>query len=413
MMPCNLVVNPKRVFLFILLFGAVSLLLLMYLPDGVKKNHIVSSFEFHRKYNLQDYRHVPATKPVEFKKRSNKYPEKKLYAHQQSEKHFYTLKGNNASLRKRIKEQNMFHLLLFREFLNYNSFAALQRPLNKTLVRDNKWKDTDTIQERRRAFYYDFCKKYNHYLPRTSLGRLVSRIFVEEKYRILYCEVPKAGCSNWKRTLMVLGGFASSTGNISHDAAHNKKYLKKLDSYDLKEIYYRLQNYTKVIFVRHPMERLVSAFRDKFEHPNKYYHPVFGRPIIKRYRNNASAEALKTGSGVTFQEFVSHVLDPLRPVSMDIHWEQINRLCHPCLVKYDFIGKSETLDEDANYFLNLIGAPKELTFPKFKDRHTTDKRTTSDVVIQYLQKLSPVSRRQICDFYNLDFLMFNYTKLCV
>ena len=57
--------------------------------------------------------------------------------------------------------------------------------------------------------------------------------------------------------------------------------MKKLDSFDLKGIYSRLNTYTKAVFVRDPMERLVSAFRDKFEHPNSYYHPVFGKAIIK------------------------------------------------------------------------------------------------------------------------------------
>ncbi|XP_032943546.1 carbohydrate sulfotransferase 9 isoform X3 [Rhinolophus ferrumequinum] len=283
-------------------------------------------------------------------------------------------------------------------------------PLNKSLVKDTKWRRTDETQEKRRSFLQEFCKNYgavSH--PQSQLFHMVSRIYVEDKHKILYCEVPKAGCSNWKRILMVLNGLAPSAYNISHDAVHYGKHLKKLDSFDLKGIYTRLNTYTKAVFVRDPMERLVSAFRDKFEHPNSYYHPVFGKAIIKKYRPNACEEALNNGSGVKFKEFVHYLLDSHRPVGMDIHWEKVSKLCYPCLINYDFVGKFETLEEDANYFLELIGAPKELKFPNFKDRHSSDERTNAEVVRQYLKDLTRTERQLIYDFYYLDYLMFNYT----
>ncbi|XP_036252438.1 carbohydrate sulfotransferase 9 isoform X2 [Molothrus ater] len=284
-------------------------------------------------------------------------------------------------------------------------------PLNKTFVKGGEWQDIDSAQEKRRAFLQDFCRKYNSRKKlQTHLVHLVSRIYVEDRHKVLYCEVPKAGCSNWKRVLMVLSGLAASANNISHDDVHYGKHLRKLDSYDLKGIYTRLNMYTKFIFVRDPMERLVSAFRDKFEHPNSYYHPVFGKAIIKKYRHHADEEALKTGSGVKFKEFIQYLLDSHRPIGMDIHWEQVSKLCYPCLINYDFIGKFETLEEDANYFLQLVGAPANLKFPKFKDRHSSDERTSTEVVRQYLKELSKEERQLTYDFYYLDYLMFNYTS---
>ncbi|KAL1773978.1 carbohydrate sulfotransferase 9 [Sigmodon hispidus] len=290
------------------------------------------------------------------------------------------------------------------------NWPLVARPLNKSSVQDNKWKKADVTQEKRRSILHEFCKKYGRVNnPQFNLLHVVSRIYVEDKHKILYCEVPKAGCSNWKRVLMVLNGLASSVYNISHDTVHYGKHLKTLNSFDLKGIYTRLNTYTKAVFVRDPMERLVSAFRDKFEHPNSYYHPVFGKAIIKKYRPNAYAEALNNGSGVTFKEFVYYLLDAHRPVGMDIHWERVSKLCHPCLINYDFIGKFETLEEDASYFLQLIAAPEELKFPNFKDRHSSDERTNAQVVQRYLKDLSREQRQHIYDFYHLDYLTFNYT----
>ncbi|KAM4572404.1 carbohydrate sulfotransferase 8-like isoform 1-T1 [Odontesthes bonariensis] len=271
-------------------------------------------------------------------------------------------------------------------------------------------------QESRRRLLTEVCAKYQPGVGEKRVSRRqvsrrqVSRVFVEDRSRLLYCEVPKAGCSNWKRVLMVLSGAAKSTRDIPHDAAHYANRLRRLDSYDPAAITERMRFYTKVLFVREPFERLVSAFRDKFENPNSYYHPVFGRPIISRYRANASRAALSTGAGVTFREFVQYLLDVRRPVGMDIHWEPVSQLCSPCLLRYNFIGTFESLEEDANYLLRAIRAPRNLTFPEFKDRNPLAERTSSTLTQKYFSQLNATERQKAFDFYYMDYLMFNYPK---
>lgn len=266
-------------------------------------------------------------------------------------------------------------------------------------------------QESRRRLLSEVCAKYQPSVTEQLVSqRQVSRVYVEDRSRLLYCEVPKAGCSNWKRVLMVLGGSAVSTRDIPHDVAHYANHLQRLESYDRAGIAERLRSYNKVLFVREPFERLVSAFRDKFESPNSYYHPVFGRPIISRYRANASRTALRTGAGVTFREFVQYLLDVRRPVGMDIHWEPVSQLCNPCLLRYNFIGKFERLEEEANFLLQSIGAPMNLTFPDFKDRNPLAERTSSSITQKYFAQLNSTERQKAYDFYYMDYLMFNYPK---
>lgn len=266
-------------------------------------------------------------------------------------------------------------------------------------------------QESRRRLLSEVCAKYQPSVTEQLVSqRQVSRVYVEDRSRLLYCEVPKAGCSNWKRVLMVLGGSAVSTRDIPHDVAHYANHLQRLESYDRAGIAERLRSYNKVLFVREPFERLVSAFRDKFESPNSYYHPVFGRPIISRYRANASRTALRTGAGVTFREFVQYLLDVRRPVGMDIHWEPVSQLCNPCLLRYNFIGKFERLEEEANFLLQSIGAPRNLTFPDFKDRNPLAERTSSSITQKYFAQLNSTERQKAYDFYYMDYLMFNYPK---
>lgn len=289
------------------------------------------------------------------------------------------------------------------------SAGALARPA--PWAPDGHWVTLHHSQQERKRVMQEACAKYRASSSRRAVTpRHVSRIFVEDRHRVLYCEVPKAGCSNWKRVLMVLAGLASSTADIQHDTVHYGSALKRLDTFDRQGILHRLSTYTKMLFVREPFERLVSAFRDKFEHPNSYYHPVFGKAILARYRANASREALRTGSGVRFPEFVQYLLDVHRPVGMDIHWDHVSRLCSPCLIDYDFVGKFESMEDDANFFLSLIRAPRNLTFPRFKDRHSQEARTTAQIAHQYFTQLSALQRQRTYDFYYMDYLMFNYSK---
>ncbi|XP_068160017.1 carbohydrate sulfotransferase 8-like isoform X2 [Antennarius striatus] len=262
----------------------------------------------------------------------------------------------------------------------------------------------------RRQLMKEICAKYKSSISRTVTRHHVKHLYVEDKYKLLYCQVPKAGCSNWKRTLMVLAGQAPNAQSIKHDTVHYGHHLKTLDSFGRQGIMHRLKTYTKVIFVREPLERMVSAYRDKFENPNNYYHSLFGKPIISKYRSNPSRAALKTGSGVTFKEFVQYLLDVHRPVGMDIHWEQVNQLCNPCLIEYDFIGKFENMEEESNFVLRLTGAPPNITLPSFKDRNPTDTRTSMQITQKYFSQVSMLERQRVYDFYYMDYLMFNYSK---
>lgn len=299
-----------------------------------------------------------------------------------------------------------------RKLLLKGSFAAPRTPAGQEekqhLRQQHQFART---QESRRRLLANICAKYQPGVGERRVSqRQVSRVYVEDRFRLLYCEVPKAGCSNWKRVLMVLGGTAASTRDIPHDAAHYGNHLRRLENYDRVGIAERLRSYTKVLFVREPFERLVSAFRDKFESPNSYYHPVFGRPIISRYRANATRTALRTGAGVTFREFVQYLLDVRRPVGMDIHWEPVSQLCNPCLLRYNFIGKFESLEEEANFLLQSVGAPRNLTFPDFKDRNPHAERTSSKITQRYFAQLNSTERQRAFDFYYMDYLMFNYPK---
>ena len=54
------------------------------------------------------------------------------------------------------------------------------------------------------------------------------------------------------------------------------------------EFVFIFQSTVNFLIVRHPFERLVSAFIDKIEHGNKlFFYIAYGEPIVRRFRKKA------------------------------------------------------------------------------------------------------------------------------
>ncbi|XP_057711109.1 carbohydrate sulfotransferase 11 isoform X2 [Corythoichthys intestinalis] len=236
----------------------------------------------------------------------------------------------------------------------------------------------------------------------------LKHLVVDEEHELLYCYVPKVACTNWKRVMMVLTGHGkySDPMEIPSNEAHVPSNLKTLNQYSIAEINRRLKTYLKFLFVREPFERLVSAYRNKFTLKyNSSFHKRFGTRIVRRYRKNATAEALANGADVTFKEFAEYLADPAtrRDGPLNEHWQTVYQLCHPCHIRYDLVGKYETLEDDANYVLRLAG--EALRFPSY----AKSTRTTDAMTAQFFANVSTEQRQRLYQLYKLDFLMFNYS----
>ena len=242
---------------------------------------------------------------------------------------------------------------------------------------------------------------------------MFENMYVDDKYKLMFCEIPKVACTNFKIIMLLLTGQMNTTDpmQLRADKVHGEyaqKYLHKLSSFSDSEIRHKLKNYFKVMIVRDPLERLLSAYRNKFTvHYNDYFKLRFGRNIIKKYRQHPTSEALATGGDVSFKEFAQYITDPstLTTGEFNPHWRQYYKLCHPCQLQYEFVGKYESLNEDMAFLLRLLNVDDVISMPPSRISGTR----TSDLMAKYFANITSEQLHKLWQVYSTDYNMFGYS----
>jgi hypothetical protein len=162
---------------------------------------------------------------------------------------------------------------------------------------------------------------------------------------IVYVKNPKAACST---VLLWLDHL--HTGELDFDPAnvHTEHRLPKVAELGRRTVEELLAGAGyRFTFVRHPLTRFASAYRDKL------VNDAERRPMIQA----ALGLPEDPDVPVSLEQFVSGVeqQDPL--VEMDPHWRpQHVNLMHP-VVTYDHVGRVETFSEDLATITKAAGLP--------------------------------------------------------
>ncbi|XP_066978991.1 carbohydrate sulfotransferase 11-like [Macrobrachium rosenbergii] len=362
----------------------------------------------------------------------------------------------------------VYILLCNKSLVMRQQFFPLKEPKQNTWAKE---------QERRRSILRRACgesssgrtsrgARYAHLLEMNKDDLL--HLLADDKHKVIYCFIPKVGCTSWKRVFMILGNISNAkqvddidailphlivgemqllqtteelavtsesatamtearvqlmneesgenaadennnTGRSKADC--NGQRVKKEKSHLTATTDYRrttavecqdellvkkLENYKKFIVVRHPIERLVSAYFDKIHHKEGKL-PMQRKvlPFVRKTRKNA------TVTDITWPEFVSFVVR--KGGRLNAHWMPYESLCLPCQIDYDFILKFETLDEDAEGLLRAIGAPEDFHFP----HHET--KINASLVGQLEKDLTRGQMLAISHYFGNDFDMFEYS----
>ena len=269
----------------------------------------------------------------------------------------------------------------------------------------------DWLEEQRRR-RNSVVKACTNFRTENITEYVLRRIFVSDAHKILYCAIPKIACTNWKAIMLILNGKTVPKGKNVHHVT-----IPSLKDFSAEEVDRRLREYKKLIIVRNPHERLLSAYNDKFADRNKdsyfvrNYSPVIRKNTAKYMKRKYNRKyATDKKAKITFQDFVRYVGNVENKLSRrpECHWREIYQLCSPCAIQYDYILKLETMSDDARYILSSINASHLLSVVKATP-HPTNSSSEGKVQRGFAQ----VTEEDVMQFekrFAKDMSLFDYQR---
>jgi len=235
-------------------------------------------------------------------------------------------------------------------------------------------------------------------------------LYIDE-YKLLYCVIPKVGCTNWKKVLLYLSGKLKQSVAEEIEAGHWWKIpgsfandpvnLEHMNFWSLNrtERLKRLKTHTKFMVTREPFERILSAYRNKLEH---YRQDTFGEIAYKIHKIFGHKDVKE---GATFGEFLNHLVDHnANTIPKNEHWETYWSLCYPCDIDYDYILKLDTIEEDSEWLLDHFNIDR-VKYPR-----GTGSPSNSSLLLERLKSVPGALPNAVYKHLQLDYKLFGYPK---
>jgi hypothetical protein len=178
--------------------------------------------------------------------------------------------------------------------------------------------------------------------------RMEYATWVDYKRGYFYVETPKVACSTVKTTLQQISGFELPKDIMTiHYRQPEERFVG--NAFTAGELDVEIVNNSlfKFCFIRDPVDRLLSAFKDKIVRSKGAFWDKYRDDIVV-------ARSLESTLNINFEDFVYYVKS-LNDSVRDIHWRSQYALLRPDMIQYDFIGHQENFNVDFAYVLGRIG----------------------------------------------------------
>ena len=288
--------------------------------------------------------------------------------------------------------------------------------------------------QERLNYIYDHCPNLSTPIKyELNLGTTPFYLHFNDDYEVINCLVPKAASDIWTIQFAKMQGPNVYT---TLEFVYNISITNYLER--PVETARRIQTFTKFFVRRHPFERLVSAYINKFEVPFMYYYiDTLAKPIIisnylteypkdritferdfKHLPSSQKQEILKQIErldsaqdkfNITFTEFVNFVtssMDNEEINKLDIHWKPVSRICNPCAVRYDVVIEHDNHSEESQMLVDYLQTNKPNNNPLYFEPY--QRVSTRDKCNLYFTRLSKGLRQKLYELYRDDFLLFGY-----
>ena len=168
--------------------------------------------------------------------------------------------------------------------------------------------------------------------------RVKTRLVIDDRRRIAYCEIPKAASTTWRRLMLLAASGENNSSRHSDYAVHG---IRLLPQRGLRKAVYddSMQNYTKFVILRNPIDRFVSAYYNKVQKLNLTRLIDWElKESVDQFAVSYSAELHSDRSRVKFKDYTSLVLtvNESRRISKDCHWIRYASKCNLCDIRFVF-----------------------------------------------------------------------------
>lgn len=243
---------------------------------------------------------------------------------------------------------------------------------------------------------------------------------------LTWCPVFKASSSNWLDYIVKLGDDQKKKlkrfRRLAGPLERVKFVAPHLTINQLKHVA-EMESSKKLIIVRHPFDRLLSAFRDKLERKNDWYQKLYGRKIVSKYRQQAIDKFSKNffsaennfGSPVpvksrtkdypSWWEFVQFVIDT-SPAHHDEHWMRSSEYCSPCQFSFNYILQFRNIAQEEKFVLDEIDE-KRVIEQKWVNKNAAD-LSKEELISMYFNLLDDSQIISLYNIYEDDFKLFGY-----
>ena len=182
----------------------------------------------------------------------------------------------------------------------------------------------------------------------------------------------------------------------------NYKYYKSLRSLSDAELLGR--QLFVVGFVRNPLIRLVSGFRDKVIR-RESYRQVVDRQVVdgmltEEYEEEEEEEKLK------FRRFVKMLTTGRIP---DAHFTAQWKRMEICSFPYNLLGQTESTGDSISTMMRATGM-RGIEYPGSRMETGQDVESSTEKAVQLLESLTAGELRALYKFYEMDFELLGYTK---
>ncbi|KAI8420150.1 hypothetical protein MSG28_008721 [Choristoneura fumiferana] len=328
------------------------------------------------------------------------------------------------------------------------------------LTRD-KFMEVNARMDARRKFLRSECSRLG--LDGSSHKAYAWEYLINRQYHVIWCNIFKAASTSWMYNFNLMANYTAAfldkTKEVPLGLARKKYARPSAEMIKKAQV-----DSISFLIVRHPLERLASAYNDKIVHAwPKSFHDKMGYRIIRKYRKipsqpiyvpllgtgllseqdglgyNSHAGPVRIGNFTRtieslrrflavfsftaklvqsttqpvptarypmFEEFVSYVLDEARAKrTLDMHWTPYTDFCTPCKFEFDVVLKFETLDEDQRYLIQLARL-QDVVKPEWRN---SGKGATLHNINHLYSRLKRSQLQGLYNLYKYDFQLFNYT----